>query len=226
MSASCIAFDLDDTLFLERDYVRSGFAAVGKWARAQFGLTSFAECAWNLFQQGSRGNIFDLALEEASLPAPRETIEKMVRVYRSHVPEIRLTQDAVCCLDVLRGRVRLALISDGPVESQRNKVRALALDTLFDQIILTAELGTEFAKPHPRSFQLVETESRAGGACCLYVADNPAKDFPAPIELGWRTVRIRRPDGLHASVDTPRHLAVGREMTDLSGVTELFLEFP
>jgi putative hydrolase of the HAD superfamily len=226
MRPSCIAFDLDDTLFLERDYVRSGFAAVGEWVSAQFGLTSFAERAWNLFQEGFRGNIFDLALQEVSLPTPSGTIDKMVRVYRSHVPEICLAQDAVCCLDVLRGRVRLALISDGPVESQRNKVRALALDTLFDQIILTAELGTEFAKPHPRSFRLVETLSNASGVRCLCVADNPAKDFSAPLQLGWRTVRIRRPDGLHASVDTPGQLAVECEMTDLSSLAELVLESP
>jgi len=226
MRASCIAFDLDDTLFLERDYVRSGFAAVGEWVRSQCGLTSFAERAWNLFQEGFRGNIFDLALEETSLPASSETIEKMVRVYRSHVPNIRLAQDAVCCLEALRGRVRLALITDGPVESQRNKVRALALSALVDQIILTAELGEEFAKPHPRSFQLVETLSNTGGARCLYVADNPAKDFSAPLQLGWRTIRVRRSDGLHTSVDTPRQLAVEREMTDLSSLTELVLGSP
>src|SRR6266436_3783313 len=101
----CVVFDLDDTLYLERDYVRSGFAAVGEWVRTQFGLTSFAERAWNLFQEGFRRNIFDLALEEISLPASSETIKKMVRVYRSHVPDIRLAEDAVCCLEALRGRV-------------------------------------------------------------------------------------------------------------------------
>jgi putative hydrolase of the HAD superfamily len=226
MRASCIAFDLDDTLFLERDYVRSGFAAVGEWVRSQLGLTRFAERAWNLFQEGFRRNIFDLALEETSLPVSSETIEQMVRVYRSHVPDICLAQDAVCCLEALRDRVWLALISDGPVESQRNKVRALALNPSFDQIILTAELGAEFVKPHPRSFQLVETLSNTSGVRCLYVADNPAKDFSAPLQLGWRTVRIRRPDGLHASVDTPGQLAVEREMTDLSSLTELVLGTP
>ena len=226
MKPICVAFDLDDTLFLERDYVRSGFAAVSEWLRSQFGPTSFAERAWSLFQEGFRGNIFDLALEETSLPASSETIGKMVRVYRNHMPDIRLAQDAASCLEALRGRVCLALISDGPVESQRNKVRALALNASLDPIILTAELGAEFVKPHPRSFQLAETLSNTSGVGCLYVADNPAKDFSAPLQLGWRTVRIRRPDGLHASVDTPGRLAVEREMTDLSSLAELVLGSP
>lgn len=226
MRASCVAFDLDDTLFLERDYVRSGFAAVGEWVRSQFGLPGFAERAWNLFQEGFRRNIFDVALKEMSLSASSETIEKMVSLYRSHVPDIRLAQDALCCLEALRGRVRLALITDGPVESQRNKVRALALNASFDHVILTAELGAEFVKPHPRSFRLVETLSNTNGVGCLYVADNPAKDFSAPLKLGWRTIRIRRLDGLHASVDTPGQLEVEREMSDLSILAELVLGSP
>jgi putative hydrolase of the HAD superfamily len=114
-----------------------------------------------------------------------------------------LTQDAVRCLEAFRGRVGLAVISDGPVESQRNKVRALALNGSTGQIILTAELGGEFVNPHPQSFQLVETLSNTSGARCPYVADNSAKDFSAPLQLGWRTIRVRRPDGLHAAVDTP-----------------------
>ena len=32
------------------------------------------------------------------------------------------------------------------------------------------------------------------------MADNPAKDFVSPRQLGWRTVRIRRTGGLHAEV--------------------------
>lgn len=226
MKPICVAFDLDDTLFLERDYVCSGFAAVGEWVYAQLGLTSFAERAWNLFQAGVRGNIFNLALEEASLPASSKTIENMVKVYRGHTPDIRLTPDAIDCLNALRGRVRLELISDGPAESQRNKVRALGLGSLFDRIILTGELGKDFAKPSPRPFQLVETTSKACGAHCAYVADNPAKDFSAPLQLGWRTIRVRRPDGLHASVDTPNELAVEREMTDLASLTKFVLESP
>src|SRR5207302_9076607 len=32
MNELCVVFDIDDTLYLERDYVRSGFRAVGTWA--------------------------------------------------------------------------------------------------------------------------------------------------------------------------------------------------
>jgi hypothetical protein len=45
------------------------------------------------------------------------------------------------------------------------------------------------------------------------VADNPAKDFVAPHRLGWRTVRVRRPDSLHA--DVPSGADVDAEIASL-----------
>ena len=35
-------FDIDDTLYLERDYVHSGFQAVGAWFQQEFEIDKFA----------------------------------------------------------------------------------------------------------------------------------------------------------------------------------------
>ena len=35
-----VTFDLDDTLYLERDFVRSGFAAVGAWLATERGYAA------------------------------------------------------------------------------------------------------------------------------------------------------------------------------------------
>ncbi len=40
-------------------------------------------------------------------------------------------------------------------------------------------------------------------AACVYVADNPAKDFVAANALGWRTVLVKRPDALYADCPAP-----------------------
>ena len=39
MMRRAVVFDIDDTLYLERDYVRSGFTAAGAWARTELGLS-------------------------------------------------------------------------------------------------------------------------------------------------------------------------------------------
>jgi putative hydrolase of the HAD superfamily len=39
----CVVFDVDDTLYLERDYVRSGFDSVGAWLQRDSGVVGFSD---------------------------------------------------------------------------------------------------------------------------------------------------------------------------------------
>jgi putative hydrolase of the HAD superfamily len=215
MRKPCMVFDLDDTLFLERDYVRSGFAAVGQWVRENFGVGNFANVAWNLFEKGQRGNILDISAKAVDLPQTPDLIQAMVTVYRSHLPQISLLPDAVTCLARFRDIALLALVTDGPLDSQRQKVTVLQLEPMFELIVFTGAWGKGFAKPHPRAFELVQSQLRPADGRYIYVADNPSKDFIAPIALGWNTVRVRRPQGLHATREAQRHEAATLEMPDL-----------
>jgi putative hydrolase of the HAD superfamily len=198
-SPRCVVFDVDDTLYLERDYVRSGFDAVGRWIEHRFGRRDFAGRAWACFEAGGRRTTFDVVLPELGIDPDPELVRKMVSVYRSHVPDIHLVDDAATCLRSLDVQLRTAVLTDGPLESQRAKVRALRLEERMGLIVLTAELGPGAGKPSPRGFEVVQ--ERFGGAAgeYVYVADNPLKDFSAPRSIGWTTVRVRRQGGLHAA---------------------------
>ena len=215
MRKPCVVFDLDDTLFLERDYVRSGFAAVGQWVRENFGVRNFANVAWSLFERGHRGSIFDISAKVVDLPQTPDVIHAMVAIYRSHLPQISLLPDAAKCLARFRDIALLALITDGPLDSQRQKVRVLQLEPMFELIVFTGAWGSGFSKPHARAFELVQSRLRPADGCYIYVADNPSKDFIAPTALGWNTVRVRRQHGLHAMRDARRHEAATLEMPDL-----------
>jgi len=193
---TCIVLDIDDTLYLERDYVRSGFRAVDRWVAGAIGVSGFFDRAWKAFETGSRGDIFNRCLAGTGVDAPG-VIEQMVGIYRSHAPDITLLPDARRFLDRVSGG-RLAVITDGPLASQRAKADALNLRAWADPIVFTAEHGPGFGKPSPRSFQLVADRLKAQENECCYIADNPAKDFQGPKSLGWRTIRIRRRGGLHA----------------------------
>ena len=195
-----VVLDLDDTLFPERDYVRSGLAAVGDEVRRSFGVDGFAALAWDLFEAGVRGRIIDTVLTRLGLPADAATVAALVGCYREHRPSITLYADVVPVMRALCGRARLAIVSDGPLAAQERKIEALALRGWFDPILLTDHWGREYWKPHERAFHEIEAVTHAGGAACAYVGDNPHKDFAAPGRLGWRTVRVRRPGGEHAGV--------------------------
>ena len=213
----CAVFDLDDTLFLERDYALSGFDAVGEWVQAKFGIDGFAAAARGLFERGVRGSTFDEALALCGAAPDADVVRAIVDVYRSHRPAIELLPDARRALAELAA-VPLAVVTDGPVPSQRAKADAMECGRWSRVTILTGELGAGFGKPHPRAFEEVERLTGVRGPGCAYIADNPAKDFVGPKSLHWRTVRVRRPGSLHE--DRASDGDVDVEVLDLSGVPE------
>jgi putative hydrolase of the HAD superfamily len=213
-----VVFDVDDTLYLERDYVASGFAAVERTAVATLGAHGFAAVAWQAFLDGDRGNIFDRALTSLGITYQDDDVKDLVRCYRTHAPQIALLPDARAALDKLHASgTGLAFLTDGPVESQANKVKALGLGEYTDVIVLTAALGQGYGKPHRRGFEHIT--SVTGADMLTYVADNPNKDFAAPRALGWTTIRVRRAGGLHASC--PDSADIDETIGDLADVVEV-----
>ncbi|MGH9227899.1 MAG: HAD family hydrolase [Acidimicrobiales bacterium] len=213
-----VVFDVDDTLYLERDYVRSGFSAVDAWARAQLGVADLGARAWAAFEAGVRGRIFDQALAACGVRANGAVVSQLVQVYRSHAPAIELLDDVQAWLAARPGDVTLAVVTDGPLTSQRAKVAALGLAEWADPIVFTEELGPERGKPHPAAFECVEAATGLAGPACAYVADNPTKDFAGPRRRDWRTVRVRREGGLHAPVASGED--VGAEITGFASLDD------
>ena len=206
-----VVLDLDDTLYSEHDYADSGFRAVDVWLRRERGLSGFLERARRLHAQGRRADVFDAALAELGVPTDRALVVRLVEIFREHHPDIRLLPDALALLDRLHGRWHLALLTDGYLVAQRRKIAALGLAAWCRPVVCTDAWGRAFWKPHARGFEHIEQVLGLPPRACLYVADNPTKDFFAPHARGWRTVRILRPTGLHAAVpsapgDEPHHL--------------------
>jgi putative hydrolase of the HAD superfamily len=196
---SVVAFDLDDTLYLERDFVRSGFAAVGGWLATERGVRGFEACAWRLFETGRRGDIFDCVLQHLGIAPERALLQRLVRVYREHLPTIRLDPAAADLLARLTGRCHLAVLTDGFHQTQQLKILALGLGSRCRPIVCTDRWGRDHWKPCPRGFEHIQQSLGAPPERCIYIGDNPAKDFRAPKALGWRTLRVRHPLGEHAS---------------------------
>ena len=213
-----VVFDIDDTLYLERDYVRSGFAAAGAWARAELGVADLGERAWAAFGAGVRGRIFDEALVACGAGANGSVVSQLVEVYRSHAPAIEPLADVSAWLAGRPADVAVAVVTDGPLASQRAKAAALGLAGWADPIVFTEELGPGRGKPHPAAFTRVEAATGMTGAACAYVADNPVKDFAGPRSRGWRTVRVRRAGGLHVAAASGDD--VDAEITDFAELNE------
>lgn len=201
---AAVVFDIDDTLYLERDYVRSGFGVVSRAIAPDAGAPplSVFETLWGLFESGARGDHFDSLLREYPEAASRWSVRDLVALYRGHEPDIALLPHMEPLLDELKGRgASLAIVSDGNLASQVAKVTALGLDRWFEEICLTDAWGRDYWKPSTRAFRHVAATLGAEPPNLVYVADNPHKDFLAPLHLGWGVTRLRLPGQLHVEVN-------------------------
>lgn len=195
-----VIFDLDDTLYDEIDYCRSGFRAVarflGKLATVSC-CDDLSACLWRHFTDGNRTGTFNAALDELGIAYDDCLIAQLIEVYRSHRPELALPTDSRLTLETLKKTHRLALLTDGYLPAQRLKVLALDLDPYFEAIVYTEELGRAFWKPSPVGFQTLLQRLDVTPDRAVYVGDNETKDFIAPNAMGMLTVQLRRPARLH-----------------------------
>lgn len=212
-----VVFDLDDTLYLEREFAMSGYAACEEWMRGRGLSSGLAAAAAREFDARRYDRIFDRVLPALGVDPRPELIQDLIAQYRSHRPSIRLTDDAAATLPSLAKRYRLALLSDGPAITQRRKVEALQLDRWLDPIVLTDDHGGRDAwKPNVKCFRVIEEATGLSGSDLAYVADNPAKDFAGPKALGWHRIRIRRPLAIHRDVPVRPEDEVTTEISSLA----------
>lgn len=186
-----VIFDLDDTLYSEKQYVQSGYQKIGEY----LGRIDAAEKLWKFFIAGKPA--IDCYLEEIG-----ETEKKAdcLAVYRAQIPEIDLYEGVSDLIQALQNNgIKVGIITDGRPEGQRNKLKALGLDERIEDIIVTDELGgVQFRKPNDISFRIIQNRWRIPFEQIVYVGDNPNKDFQAPKQLGMRWAYFKNDDGLYA----------------------------
>ncbi len=196
-----VVFDLDDTLYPERQFAESGFRAVAQAFQDQLGPPADALARMLvLFDSPNRARVFNALLEPLNQSDADKLVPAMIYVYRHHAPSITLHPDADRAITRLQGQYKIGLITDGFTHVQHRKIDALCLRGRLDEIIVTDDLGgSEFRKPHPRAYEEMARRLNVPHAQCTYVADNLSKDFIAPNALGWQTVFIRRPAALYVA---------------------------
>jgi putative hydrolase of the HAD superfamily len=195
-----VIFDLDDTLYDEVDFCRSGFQAAAEHVATLSDAHSADEiftALWKSFITGDCGSTFNVGLASLGIPYDDRLIGTLVEIYRTHTPTLTLPPESRTILDDLRSRYVLGLLTDGFLPTQRLKVQALGIEHYFKAIMYTEELGREFWKPSPRGFEKLLEMLEARPQQTVYVADNETKDFIAPNGLGLLTIQLLRPSGLY-----------------------------
>lgn len=209
-----VAFDLDDTLYKERDYVFSAIQAIA--------YTLFPGREELVIRKGIHAFLNGENLLD-SIDTTRT--EDMLKVYRAHLPALSLSEGAEALLTGLQASgVKMALITDGRSLTQRNKLAALELTPYFapEDVLISEETGADKARPD--NFKALMRRYPEASRF-IYVADNPAKDFLWPNRLGFTTICLLDDKGINIhpqSLENPEpDYAPARTIHSLSEIKNL-----
>jgi len=189
-----ILFDLDDTLYDEMQFVKGGFKAVSLYISKNNNTEQKVvyKLLLDMLEEQGRGKIFDILLKKLGL-YNKKIIPKLVEIYRTHKPNLFLYSEVSNVLSTLKQQgYKLGIITDGNVEVQRNKVKALKIKDFFDCMIFSDEYGIEKQKPNPLPYQIAMEKLEASANKTVYIGDNSYKDFITAKKLGIFTIRIMR----------------------------------
>lgn len=177
MKAKYIIFDLDDTLMYEVDYLKSAYREIASIVDKEAQEKLYEE----MFSKYKRGeNVFEFL----NLQYSKFEIKDLLELYRNHHPKIHLNSNAEELLfNLKRQGYKIGLITDGRSVTQRNKLKALGIEEIFDKIIVSEEFGS--TKPDQRNYCTFIEE---GIDEYYYIADNPKKDFVTPNKLRWVSI--------------------------------------
>jgi putative hydrolase of the HAD superfamily len=202
-----ILFDLDDTIldttlsadrlwlraaehFAERAGVeRSAFDEKMEVSRVWFWSDPARNKAGRMDLYQARAGCVEHALEELGRPDAELAQEIATWFTKRRIPEMRPFDGAVEALKKLKDAgVRMALISNGKGETQRDKVIRFGLEPFFDCILLEGEFG--IGKPDRRIFDHALNELGVKAQDTWMVGDNLDWEIAAPQKLGMKGVWV------------------------------------
>lgn len=190
-------FDCDDTLYDMREPFDKARREVLPELKAdsETFYTSCRQFSEEIFDQVQAGLLsvdqsgayrIRRACEAWNQPITQETAEEFQRRYKK--AQSQISMDPLLESWLGRTHAGLWILTNGPDDHQRKKLKALATDRFFptDHVFTSGQVG--FAKPDPKAFQAV-TKDPSG---FWYIGDNYDNDIVGAARSGWKTIHFDR----------------------------------
>lgn len=194
-----VIFDLDDTLYMENEFVEYGLKNAANVAETVYGIVNANEKIRSLYQE-SKVNVFDRLVNAETIKDKEIAVAGLVKAYRNCEPKnLHCNPGVLDLLKTLKKKgVRTGIITDGFADVQKSKIKALGIQEYIDEIVITDELGgVQCRKPNPIGFEKMLKMLDVKPQEMVYIGDNPNKDFAIKKYLPIITVRVDVPNGIY-----------------------------
>jgi len=185
-----IIFDLDDTLYPYRAFVRSGFRAVACRLAVERGLPAAAllRALRRALVHGHQGRELQELCARFDLPA--SLVGPLAEIIREHTPSLRLPRESRQVLRSLRRTWNIGVLTNGEAQVQRRKVAALGLCDLVDVVLFATECGDGAGKPSRDAFVAALDRLHVEPERTVFVGDDPRTDIEGAAAVGMNTIHM------------------------------------
>lgn len=190
-----VCFDLDGTL----GGYAGDFGGLLALLRSELMLQ---QCAMNKFgaivqeELGRDGHltlrlVIERTLERLEQRVPVDIDALAVEIADQYAAEVRPAQGAAALLQRLdRSGVRLALLSNGPVDMQLAALRALGFEKHFRVVLVSGDRDVAVRKPAERIFSLACTGLETVPERTLMIGNDPTADVGGALSYGMQALLI------------------------------------
>jgi putative hydrolase of the HAD superfamily len=188
-----VIFDLDNVLYDEKDYIYASFRIIAAFLSEKKCLPEeeiFAKLVYDFKKKGSMySRLFNDLIDDLELD--KNLLQNILRLYESFDAEIKLFPASENILLTLRKMgIKLALVTNGGVRIQRNKIRLLGIEQFFDVVVFARDMPEATEKPNPSAYSMAIRKMGVKAKETLCVGDNPYTDFWGAKRLGIYTMRL------------------------------------
>ena len=241
MSYRAVLFDLDNTLVDDDASTRRAIAAACQEAAAlvpNLSVAQLGEAYWNVSLEVWGA----IAAELSNGRSPKEiagaefrrlcwsrslaacgvhddaVVTRVVESYGQwRDKELEPFPEVEEVLAALRGRVKVAIITNGTADTHRRKLKLLGYHQLFDYCAVAGEVG--LAKPDPAIFAHTAGELGVRPEECLMVGDNAETDIAGAKAAGMRAAWFNR-EGWPLPEGCPEPDYVIADLRQIIGIVE------
>jgi putative hydrolase of the HAD superfamily len=186
MSIFAVCFDLDGTLYDDRQYINAGLREAAQMLERRTGINTHEELLSEFYFGDDRTQVFDRVIDHHGLPS--DLVPEMIQAYHDNNAELDPYPQIKEVLEDLYECYDLGIITDG--RNGHDKIDRLGIRPYFTEIMVTKEHNISKREVTPFVSVLSSLSVRPSEA--VYVGDNPCVDFNHPNRLGMHTIRLRR----------------------------------
>lgn len=145
---------------------------------------------------------------------PENFEEEFIPFYYDHMFEYAvLKKETIDVLERLKGKYKLAVLSNGDSKSQHSKITKVGIKQYFDEVLVSGDIGIH--KPDKRIFEYVADKLNVKLEECLMVGDVFSSDILGAINAGITPVWILE------DTERPAHFYKGYRIEKLDQIFDV-----